>query len=184
MTKFFPQNYQYPKPINFNESDSSFDIFKNLPDEICSEGEVEILRNVRVANNSMVFRYFKIWKETCVDFRKYEKKTYRFFLKFIFPQFNFSKRKFVLITDEWTSNYYHWHAFALKRLLILFEKNLIDNQTIFLFLKRYKKYSLAFESLKKFGLEKNKIVFIRRKSNLRVAELPLVKFPRQHPKIY
>ena len=184
MTKFLTQNYKYPKPINFDEDDSDFDIFKNLPDEICSEAEIEMLKNVRVANNSMIFTYFKIWKETCIDFRKYNDKTYRFFLKFIFPQFNFSKKKFVLITDEWTCNYYHWHAFALKKLLILLEKKLIDDQTIFLFPKSYKKYSFALESLKKFGLTKNKIVFLRRKSNIKVAELPLIKFPRQHPKIY
>ncbi len=178
-------NYQYPKPVNFDENDPSFEIFRNVADENCIEPKIEILKNVRISTNSVIFTYFKIFKESCITPENYEKyqKGFKFFLKFIFPKFNFSKKRFVLITDEWTSNYYHWHTFALKKLLILKEKNLLEN-SLLLLPKKYLQYSFALTSLAKFGISKNQIVFLPKKSNIKVAEMPLVTQPRQHPDMF
>ena len=117
-------NYQYPKPENFDAANPEFDIFKNVPIDPCPAPEVKILKNVRVSSNSVIFNYFNIVKESCIgeNYKKYSQ-GFRFYLKFIFPKFNFSKKRFLLITDEWTSNYYHWHIFALKKLLILKQKS-------------------------------------------------------------
>ncbi len=174
-------NYEYPRPANFDEKNPEFDIFKNLPIENCFEPKIQILKNVRISTNSVIFNYFKIFKESCigVNYEKY-RKGFRFFFKFIFPKFNFSEKRFLLITDEWTSNYYHWHIFALKKLLILREKNLIENSLLFL-PKKYQRYKFVLPSLEKFGIKKNQIVFLRRKSNIKVAELPLIDASKQHP---
>ena len=93
-------------------------------------------------------------------------------------------RSFLLLTDEWTSNYYHWHIFSLKKLLILQEKNLIDGNSVIFLTTRYKRPQFYLDSLEKFGISKNQLFFLRRKSNIKVAELPLIKAPRQHPEIY
>jgi capsular polysaccharide biosynthesis protein len=174
-------NYEYPKPANFDEKNPEFDIFKNIPAENCFETKIQILKNVRISTNSVAFNYFKIFKESCIgsNYEKY-RKGFRFFFKFIFPKFNFSRKRFLLITDEWTSNYYHWHIFALKKLLILREKNLIENSLLFL-PKKYQRYKFVIPSLEKFGIQKNQIVFLRRKSNIKVTELPLIDASKQHP---
>ena len=175
-------NYEYRKPANFEENNPEFDIFKNLPVEICSAPEIKFLSKVRIATNSVVFKYFKIFAETCIHHENYKKysKGYKFFFKFIFPKLNFSKKRFLLITDEWTSNYYHWHIFALAKLLILKEKNLLDNALLFL-PKKYERYKFVLASLEKFGIKKNQIVFLPRKSNIKVNELSFVKTSQQHP---
>lgn len=177
--------YKYPKPINFDENDSSFDIFKNIENESCFEPKIEILKNVKIANNSVIFKNFKIFRDSCYNEENYQrhKGDYKFFLKYIFPKFNFSKKRFLVITDEWTNNYYHWHAFALKKLLILKEKNLLENSILFL-PKKMAKTKFAMDSLKKFGIKKEQIFFLRRKSHIKVAEVPLINPARQHPRIY
>jgi len=177
-------NYEYPKPANFDDKNPEFDIFKNVPTEDCFTPKIQILKNVRISTNSVVFNYFKVFKESCigVNYEKYSKGL-RFFLKFIFPKFNFSRKRFLLITDEWTSNYYHWHIFALKKLLILKEKGLVENSKFFL-PKKYQRYKFALPSLEKFGVKKNQIVFLRRKSNIKVNELPLVDSAQQHPIVF
>src|SRR3989338_7873758 len=171
------QKYQYnlPLPKNFNENDSSFDKFKNIKPVEFYNPEIIFEKNVRIATNSVAFRYFKIFKETCIT-NNYElyRKNYKFFLKFIFPHFNFSKKRFLLITDEWTSNYYHWHIFALTKLLILKNANLLENSKLFL-PKKYKQYPFALASLKKLGVKAEQIVFLRRKSNIKVQELVFIK---------
>jgi capsular polysaccharide biosynthesis protein len=174
-------NYQYLKPCNFEEKNPEFDIFLNVPAENCFAPKIHILKNVRISNNSVIFNYFKIVKASCLagNYKKYATGR-RFFLKFIFPQINFSNKRFLLITDEWTSNYYHWHIFALKKLLLLKEKGWFED-SILLLPKKYRQYKFVLPSLTKFGITKNQIVFLRRKSNIKVAELPLIKLPQQHP---
>lgn len=174
-------NYEYPKPENFDEKNSEFDIFKNVPIEICPAAKINFLKNVRISTNSVIFNYFKIFKESCIsdNYEKY-RRGFRFFFKFIFPKFNFSKKRFLLITDEWTSNYYHWHIFALRKLLILKKENLIANSLLFL-PKKYQCYKFVLPSLKKFGIKKNQIVFLRRKSNIKVAELAFVTASQHYP---
>lgn len=172
----------YPKPENFDATNSDFDIFKNIPEDEFFEPKIEILKNIRISTNSVVFTYFKIFRDSCITEINYQKysRGFRFFLKFIFPKFNFSKKRFLLITDEWTSNYYHWHVFALKKLLILKEKNLLTNSQLFL-PKKYLSYPFVLPSLTRFGFTKNQITFLPKKSNIKVAELPLVITPKQHP---
>lgn len=175
-------NYQYPKPFNFDPNNPEFDIFKNVAIENCHEPKISFLKNVFISTNSVIFKYFQVFKESCISEVVYEKynKGYKFFLKFIFPKLNFSKKRFVMITDEWTSNYYHWHVFALTRLLVLKENNLIENSRFFLPIK-YKRYKFALPSLEKFGIKKSQIVFLRRKSNIRVSEVAFVKAAQNHP---
>ena len=175
-------NYEYPKPFNFDANNKEFDIFKNVAIENCHEPKITFLKKVRIATNSVVFRYFKIFEESCISNINFEyySKGYKFFLKFIFPKLNFSRKRFIMITDEWTSNYYHWHIFALTRLLVLKNENLIENSLFFL-PKKYKKYKFVLPSLAKFGVKKEQIVFLARKSNIKVSEVALVKAAQNHP---
>ncbi|MBP7709528.1 MAG: glycosyltransferase family 61 protein [Rickettsiales bacterium] len=177
-------NYQCLKPLNFEENNPSFEVFENYPNESCSSPKIELLKNVRVSTNSVVFNYFKIFKQSCITTENYEKyqKGFRFFLKFIFPKFNFSRKNFVLITDEWTNNYYHWHVFALQRLLALKEKNLLQNATLIL-PKNYLKYPFILPSLARFGIDKNQITFLPKKSNIKVSQLALVTQTEHHPEM-
>ncbi|MDX2082921.1 MAG: glycosyltransferase family 61 protein [Rickettsiales bacterium] len=173
--------HQFNKPVNFDEDNPEFAIFKNVADEIIELPQIKFLKNVRISTNSVVFNYFKIFPESCIGENVYNfyQKDYKFFLKYIFPKFNFSQKRFLLITDEWTSNYYHWHIFALSKLLFLKEKNLLENSLLFL-PKKYRRYKFALASLEKFGIKKNQIVFVPRKSNIKVKELALVKAPQQN----
>ncbi len=179
------QSFQYKLPANFDANNPEFAIFQNVVPEICLAPKINFLKKVRIATNSVVFNYFKIVQESCITENNYQEyqKGYKFFLKFIFPKFNFSKKTFLLITDEWTSNYYHWHIFALKKLVILKSENLLENSLLFL-PKKYQRYKFALASLEKFGIKKNQIVFLRRKSNIKVANLALVKDQQQHQKLF
>ncbi len=183
---FAATTYKYPKPINFDSDNFEFDIFKKITDEICPEAKIEMLKNVRIANNSVVFKYFKIFRNSCYNQENYElhSKGYKFFIKYFFPKLNFSKKRFLLLTDEWTSNYYHWHAFSLKKLLILQNQKLIDKNSLIFLTTRYQRSKFYLDSLAKFGISKDQIFFLRRNSNIKVAELPLIEEPRQHPEIY
>jgi hypothetical protein len=144
-------------PINFDSKDENFDFFlKNNSEEILNKNfhqpKVTTLKNVRIATNSVVFRYFKVFQDSCIseeNYKRYSKLS--FFFKFIFPKINFSKKRFLLITDEWTGNYYHWHAIALQRLLWFKKYGLLENSILFLPIK-YKTYSFVLASLEKFGV--------------------------------
>jgi len=165
-------NYQLALPKNYDANDSEFNVFKTLNLQVkYAKAQTKIFKNIRITNNSILFNYFKIIKESCISLENFEKysKNYKFFLKFIFPKFNFSKKRFLLITDEWTSNYYHWHIFALQKLIVLQENNLTKDALLFL-PKKYSRYPFAIKSLEKFGIKKNQIVFLRRKSNIKVKE--------------
>ncbi|MBM5781885.1 MAG: glycosyltransferase family 61 protein [Pelagibacterales bacterium] len=179
---FSPLTIYYKKPLNFKENNSQFKIFENLIPDNYFEPKLYLLKNVRVATNSVVFNYFKIYRESCINITNYNlyKKGYKFFIKFIFPKINFSKKRFILITDEWTSNYYHWHIFALSKLLILQEKNFTDNSLLVL-PKKYKKYKFVLPTLEKMGISREKIVFLPRKSNIKVKELALIETSQQNP---
>jgi capsular polysaccharide biosynthesis protein len=85
----------------------------------------------------------------------------------------------LVISDEWTSNYYHWHFFALKKLLALQEVEELKNALLFL-PKKYQKYPFVLPSLEKFGIDKNRIVFLPRKSNIKVAKAATAKISQQH----
>lgn len=178
-------NYEYRKPNNFDGENSEFDVFKNIPSEICAEPKINFFSKVRIASNSVVFKYFKVIKESCINEVTYKKYStgYRFFLKFIFPKINLSKKRFLLITDEWTSNYYHWHAFALARLLVLQQKNLLAESLIFL-PKKYLRYKFVLPSLAKLGVKKDQLVLLNGKSNIKVNELVMASMSQQQPLIF
>lgn len=178
-------NFKYKLPENFDSNNQEFAIFQNVAPEIHQASAIKFLKKIRIATNSVAFNYFKIIKETCIgedNYKQYQK-GFKFFLKFIFPKFNFSKKTFLLITDEWTSNYYHWHFFALKKLAILKSKNLIEGSLLFL-PKKYKRYKFTLASLEKFGIKENQIVFLSKKSNIKVANLAIVTAPQQHQKAF
>ena len=46
--------------------------------------------------------------------------------------------------------------------------------------KKYRNYSFVIPSLARFGVKKEQIIFLSRKSNIKVSELPLVITPKQH----
>lgn len=180
------KQFKYPLPSNFKATNSEFNIFKNCPPEKYYDAQIKRLENVRIANNSVVFNYFNIVPESCINDINYKKYStgLKFFLKFIFPKINFKKNKrFILITDEWTTNYYHWHLIALHRLLILKENNLIEDSILFLPIK-YKKLPFIAESLEKFGVKKEQILYLKRKSNIKVKELFLVSSYQNHPESF
>ncbi len=170
-------NYHYNKPANFNESDPEFAIFKNIKPDRSYISEVKKFKNIRISSNSVAFYCGKIIKETCIsrpNYLLYQRKALRFFLKYFWPKFNFSNKRFLLITDEWTSNYYHWHIFALMKLLVFKEKNLLENSKLFLPIK-YKNYSFTLPALRKFGIRDEQIVYCPKKSHIKVKELLFVK---------
>ncbi len=175
-------DYKYSLPKNFDPNNKEFDVFKNDPMEKGLNIKIMRFKNARISTNSVLFNYFKIVKESCISYINFEQyqKNYKFFLKFIFPKFNFSKKKFLLITDEWTSNYYHWHIFALKKLAFLQKNNLIEGALLFL-PKRYERYKFVMPSLAKFGITKKQIVFLRRKSNIKTNETIMVHGSQNEP---
>lgn len=171
----------YGKPFNFDPQDRRFDIFTDDPFH-SPEPTIEIVKNAHISNNSVVFKFFKIFRNSCIgedSYQKYQNNFLRFYLKFIFPKFNFSKKRFLLMTDEWTSNYYHWHIMALGRLVVLQEAGLLENSLLFL-PKKYQNYGMVVPSLKAFGIKENQIVFLRRKSNIKVREVPIVNVSQHH----
>ncbi len=175
-------DYKYILPKNFDPNDSEFDIFKDIKSVNFYKPEIILKKNFRIATNSVAFQYFKILRESCisvVNFEKYQK-GYKFFLKFILPKFNFSKKRFLLITDEWTSNYYHWHIFTLQKLVILQTAGTAKDAVLFL-PKKYKSYKFVLSSLKIFGIDEKQIVFLPKKSNIKTKELALVKMPQYYP---
>lgn len=186
MSNFETTNHEYHPPFNFDPEDKRFDIFADHQFESSPAPTIEIIKKARISNNSVVFKFLKIFRESCIGeepYKKYQNKFLRFYLKFIFPKFNFSKKRFLLITDEWTSNYYHWHVIALGRLAILQNAGLIKDSLLFL-PEKYRNYSMVMPSLKAFGIEENQIVFLRRKSNIKVAEVPIVKFSWHHSEVF
>lgn len=176
-------NYKHQLPKNFDSENSDFDIFQSINSEFYTKPNIKTITNARISNNSVLFNYFKIVKESCIgENYKIYGKGYKFFLKFIFPKINFRKERFLLITDKWTSNYYHWHFFALQKLIILKANNLVENSLLFL-PKKYKKCKFVLSSLEKIGVTSKQIVFVPRKSNIRVAETSLVTLSSHHPQI-
>ncbi len=178
-------NYQYRKPENFDANNSQFAIFNDIPIEKIENVKIKKLENVRISTSSVAFNYFKIFRDTCIHEENYKKysRGFKFFFKFIFPHCNFSKKNFLLITDEWTSNYYHWHVFALPKLLAMKEQNLIADSLLFL-PKKYRKYQFVLPSLEACGIKKNQIVFVRRKSNIKVKGLYIGKGSQQNPSAF
>jgi hypothetical protein len=179
-------DYNYKFPANFDKDDKDFDVFFKVKTQKCFKPKILNYKNFRVSNNSVIFRYCKIMKESCITRQNYliYQKGFGFFLKFILPviNFKFRNRKFALITDEWTTNYYHWHIFALQRLIAILDSTK-DKNFVLLLPEKYKKYDFVLPSLKRFGIDESNILFIPRKSNIKTKELIFAKTPQHHPQL-
>ncbi len=180
-------NHQYKKPLNFDENNPEFEVFKVMKEEDCHFPEPQFMffKNMRVSANSVIFNYFNVIEESCIPKQSYLSYSsgFRFFFKFIFPKIHFHKKRFLLITDEWTSNYYHWHNFALNKLVALQQKGMLKD-TLILLPKKYLKYKFVLPSLAKFGVTKDQIVLIPKKSNIKTKHLTTVIAPRQHSEVF
>ena len=177
-------NIEYKLPVNFDENNDEFSIFRDFNKESLNKPGVIFEKNIRVSTNSVAFRYFHIIKESCageIFFDKYSKGL-RFFFKYIIPQINFRKNRFLLITDEWTSNYYHWHIFALKKLLYFKNQGLLRDAKILL-PKKYKKHKFVLPSLDLIGVKEKQITYINKKSNIRVKELAIAHCGQNDPEL-
>ena len=75
-------NSTYNLPINFDAANQEFDCFKNLIPTHSHQCEIAKYQNVRISNNSAIFKYFNIFKESCVSDEVYKYgKSYKFYLK-------------------------------------------------------------------------------------------------------
>lgn len=177
------EKFEFSLPYNFDQDNPEFDIFKKSKLENYHNFIIRKYQNMNIATNSVVFNYFNIIRETCISEIAYQKyKTgYKFFLKYIFPQINFTPNKrFILITDEWSTNYYHWHLIALHKLLVLKQNNLIQD-SILILPKKYRKLKFVLNSLKKFGITEDQILYLRKKSHIKVKELFFPLTYQNHP---
>lgn len=173
MSNNFPEKYFSPTLPNSNEP--NLDYFGKGFREF-GTASINLVKNVRISENSVVFNYFKIFEDSCItpdDYKRYSK-GYKFYFKFLLPKLNFSKKRFLLITDEWTSNYYHWHMFALQRLVALKKNNFLQDSVLVL-PEKYKKYPFVLPSLQKFGISEKEIVFLPKKRNIKTVETAIVK---------
>ncbi len=163
-------NFKLALPLNFDDdrdllflnqhSDYSF---KNL--------SLNFFKNIRVSNNCVAYNYFNIIKESCATeeiFNNYNQ-SWKFYFKYCFPQFNFTNKKIILFTNEYFTNYFHWHE-MLQKIILLQQQNLLSDSLILL-PKKYRNYSFIVESLKILGIKDQQILTINKKSNLKVKEL-------------
>ncbi len=171
MTPQIKTNFTLPLNFNDDEVKKRFTKYLNLGFPRIYP-KVFRLKNVRISNNSVIFRFFKIFRQSCIGeaiYKKY-KNGFGFYLKFIIPKLLFRPKKIILITDEWTSNYYHWHIYSLIRLKNIFEKG-FDKNFHLLLPSKYQKYIFVAPSLKKFGVDENKIFYLSKKSHIKAEEV-------------
>ncbi len=131
------------------------------------------IKNAIIANNSVVLKNWSVVKQSIVNEVAYKKyKKIKFLLKYIFPTLNFSSKKdYILITDEWSKNYCHWLWEALTKLLIL-QKN--HPQATLVLPKSYLKIDFVKNSLEVFGIYPKDLIFINKKSHLKVVNLNFI----------
>ena len=175
--------HKYTLPVNFDDKNPEFNVFKvHTSQEDIPNIKLFEYTNVRVSNNSVIFKYFNVFRESCISDEIYEYgKSYKFYLKYIFPKINFYRNKtFILITDQWTSNYYHWHLYSLLSLIYLKKNNLIKN-SYFIIPQSHSNNSFTIKSLNNFGINNNQIIILRRKSNIKVKRLLFPKTNQNNP---
>ena len=81
MNNFKSSNRQYRAPFNFDPKDKRFDIFADHEFEFYPAPKIEIACNARISNNSVVFKFFKIFCDSCIGekvYKKYQKKLLTF----------------------------------------------------------------------------------------------------------
>lgn len=165
-------NFKPNLPLNFAD-DENLKFFSKFNSYIYQAPQIKLLKNIRVSNNCVAFKYFDIIKESCAtdDIYKNYSKSYNFFFKYCLPQLNFSSKKIILFANEYYSNYFHWHE-MLQKIIILEQQNLLDDSLILL-PKKYLKFNFITESLKILGVKDQQILTINKKSNLKIKELIL-----------
>lgn len=133
------------------------------------------IKNVKVTNNSVVLKDWRVIPESVVSENAYEKyKKPGFLLKYIFPTPNFFSKKsqdYILITDEWSKNYCHWLWEALTKLSIL-QKN--HPYATLILPKSYVKIDFVTKSLEAFGIKVKDLILINKKSYLKTPNLNFI----------
>lgn len=130
---------------------------------------VRKLKDVWITNNCVIIEKGRLLRESCVGeemYKKYLKP--KFLLKYIFPFFIFSKKQFILITDEWTKNYCHFLWESLSKLIVM--KKEFPDATLLL-PSSYTKINFVMTSLEAFGFNKNNIKLIPKKSRFKIKNL-------------
>ncbi|MFM2200561.1 MAG: hypothetical protein RL769_616 [Pseudomonadota bacterium] len=162
-------NFDAKLPINHNLSDDFGFMTKYLNYQYRSP-ELQTFKNTNVSNNCVIFKNFKINPDSCITSEIYQRyhQNYKFFLKYFFPQFSPAK-KVIHIANEYYSNYFHWHE-ILQKIIFLKEQNALDDSLIILPSKA-KKIKFIIESLKLIGIDDKDLIFIKKKSHLKVRDL-------------
>jgi len=162
-------NFKAKFPLNHQISDD-FSFMEKYLNYQCLNPQIEYLKNINVSNNCVIFKNFKINANSCITSEIYQNycRNYKFFFKYIFPQFSTSKN-IIHIANEYYSNYFHWHE-ILQKIILLKDQNILQNSLIILPSKA-QKFKFILESLKMLGINRNDIIFIRKKSHLRVSNL-------------
>ncbi|MFC1659323.1 DUF563 domain-containing protein [Pseudomonadota bacterium] len=170
------------KPYNFKKGDPEFKPFFNLKEIKVPGAKIIEFKNVKVASNFVVRKGFEFLKEPLLERRdadhyKSIKRKIRHFIKYIIPRRSpYKNKKHILFTNDWCTNYYHWHVEALGRLVIFHEKNLIKD-SILLLPEKYKKIEFVQESLNAFSVKKEQILYVPRNSSLKVKKLLIAVCP-------
>ena len=56
---------EYLKPENFDKNNQEFYIFNDVSQESINS-KISNFKNVRVSTNSVIFKYFKVFRENCI----------------------------------------------------------------------------------------------------------------------
>ncbi|GDX36016.1 hypothetical protein LBMAG18_05270 [Alphaproteobacteria bacterium] len=162
-------NFIAKLPINHNLSDD-FGFMKKYLNYQHQTPVIQNFKNTNVSNNCVIFKNFKINPDSCITSEIYQRycQNYKFFLKYFFPQFSPAK-KIIHVANEYYSNFFHWHE-ILQKIILLKEQNILKDSLIILPSKA-KKIKFIIESLKLIGIDDKDLIFIKKKSYLRVRDL-------------
>jgi capsular polysaccharide biosynthesis protein len=167
-------------PLNFHDDDLKF--FESFLEYNYSAPKIDYIKNIKISNNLIAYHNSGIIAKTAIRPESFLSKNnfYKFYLKYIFPQINFKNYKFILIANEYYSNYFHWHE-SLIKLFYLKQKNLLQDYKILL-PKKAKKIKFIVESLKALSIDDQQIFYINKKSHVNTKEL-LILDCNYHPQL-
>ncbi len=133
---------------------------------------VQEFENAYVTNNAVIIKNGQVVEDSCVGAEYYAKyRKPKFKLKYFFTIPVFTKKRHILISDEWSKNYCHWMWEALSKLILMQEK--YPNHTLIL-PSSYRKINFIMTSLEAFKISKKQIRFIPKKSKLKIPSLSFV----------
>jgi len=160
----------FKKPINLEENDwTKFNTLSSI-----NEGKNKIIykQDIMISEDGIMYEYFKILKYSYPYpyhlFIENSKKSLKHILrKFInsfklkyYPQYDLNGN-YLIITDYWSNNYFHWFSEALARLVNI---QVTSNQTFTILLpSSYKTNSFIIQSLELLDLP---YIFIEEKKNV------------------